>query len=313
MNVAVVGEGERFEAIVSLLQATGAEFGVLEHSQRSEKVRKELTRIDLEDVAGARIVFVAVATSELRDVARALGDVMSGRHCIVHACHNLEPGSLATASNILRQETPTHRIGFLTGPMASEELQKGLPASGVCATRFPELCALVDEYLVHPGFRVYRSSDIEGAELAAAYARVIAMAAGVGYAMNLGLSVQATLFARGLAEVGRFVASRGGSERTTFGIAGSANLHLDTVPPGSVDFRVGGFAHAEGKFDPIAIEKKFGTTARDLLHLVETLWYGVRDEKFDAHILEACHLMVSGEYEPPQAVAHLMTLPTLDD
>lgn len=313
MKIGLVGEGARFDAILALLRATEAEFGVWHHPGAEGAVPADAPEVELDAFTDAPLIFVALPMSELRPVARALGDVLTGRHCVVHACHAVERGSLHTASHVLCQETPTRRIGFLTGPMASDEVREGLPASAVCATRFPELCELVDEALVHPGFRVYRTRDILGAELAAAYTRVIAMAAGVGYEMKLGLSVQATLFSRGLAEASRFVASRGATERTTFGIAGSANLRLDTTPPGSVDFRVGAHAVGRGAFDRDEIADTFGGTGRDLLHLVESLWGGVAGTPLDAHILQACQNMVSGESQPHEAVAHLMTLPTLDD
>ena len=152
-----------------------------------------------------------------------------------------------------------------------------------------------------------------GAENAAAYGRVIAMCAGLAHTMNLGSSVRATLFARGLAETSRWVAHCGGEASTTFGISGAANLYLDTSDSGSADFQIGAFAMAQNGFDPEQIAAKFGSTGTDLLALVESLWEGVRKTKIQSHILHACHMMVSGELDPQGAVIKLMTLPTLYD
>lgn len=311
MKVAIVGEGERFDAVASLLRAAGHELCAWRHGDRDAEFGEGIEEVELDALREMPLIFLAVPMSSLRLVARAIGDVLSGRHGIVHASHSLEPGSLATGSEVLREETPTRRFGFVTGPMRSEDLNQGLPASGVCASAFPEIWELAEEALVHPGFRLYRSTDITGAEIAAAYTRVIAMAAGVAHEMKLGRSVQATLFARGLAEAARFATSRGANERTTFGLAGAANLHLDTSAPGSTDFRVGAHAMKTKRFDAAEIDATFGTTGRDLLQLVESL--ADQSPSVRTHILDACHRMVSGASSPEQAVVELMTLPALDD
>lgn len=313
MPVALIGDGDRFDSLTALLQANGCDVRTWLPTELSASVPQGATEIEIADLADTPLIYLAVPLTSLRAIARQIGDVISARHAVVHACHNLEAGSLATASQVLLDELPTRRFGFVTGPMRPDDVGRGLPASGVCASRYPEVWELAERSLVHDRFRLYRSRDLLGAEHAAAYGRVIAMGAGVASQMKLGESVQATLFARGLAEVGRWVSHRGGDGQTTFGIAGAGNLYLDMADHGSVDFRVGADAMATGKFDPVAVGKKFGSTGRDLLDLVESLWAGVRDSRVQSHILETCHLMVSGELDPQGAVMHLMTLPTLDD
>jgi glycerol-3-phosphate dehydrogenase (NAD(P)+) len=312
MDVAIVGTGDRFVSILDLLVGS-KDRTVGAVSLDGEELPAGVESTTIEDLVDARLIFIAVPITDLRNVARSIGDVITARHAVIHAVHNVEPGSLAAPSEVLLQEMPTRRFGFLTGPMRSDEIERGLPSSGVCATRFPEVGDLAEEALVSPTFRLYRSSDLRGAEYSAAYTRVIAMAAGVAHAMSLGRCVQATLFARGLAEVSRFVTSRGAEEKTVFGIAGSANLHLDTTPPGSPDFQVGIAAQEAGEFDPVDVRERFGSGGGDLLDLVETLWAGVRSSQLHAHILETCHRMVSGQLEPQGALGHLMTLPTLND
>lgn len=312
-RVAVVGAGDRFASLVALLQANDIEMVRWVPDDFDADDDAGCDQVDLEALAETPVIFLAVPFTTLREVSRTLGDVMTARHAIIHSCHNLESGSLASASQVLVEETPTRRFGFLTGPMRSQDVGAGLPAAGVCASRFPEVWALCEELLVHDRFRLYRSPDIVGAEHAAAYGRVIAMATGVASEMKLGQSVLATLFARGLAEVARWVKLRGAAERTTFGIAGAGNLHLDTSGDGSIDFQVGAAAMREGVFDPVKVRKTFGPTGRDLLDLVTALWDGVQSSQMSAHILHTCHLMVSEELGPQEAVAHLMTLPTLAD
>jgi len=313
-TVSLVGHGDRFDALVSLFQHTGVEVLIWNHDKRKKSLLpKGVKVVPLEALHETSVIFFSLPIAEVRDVARELGTVMTGRHALIHLCRNLERQTLKTVSEILREETPTHRFGFLTGPMRLEDVGQGMPGSGVCASIFPEVNEVVEEALVSRVFRLYRSDDIHGAELAASYCRVIAMACGVASELQLGHSLMATLFARGLAEMGRFVVHKKGRERTTFGLAGSGNLFMDIGNSGSDDFKLGAQVMRQNVFDRKTINKDFGSRGDDLIDLVESLGSLRQDKNLALHILEVCHLIVSGEMVPSDAVLHLMSLPTLTD
>lgn len=313
-RVSLVGHGDRFDALVSLFQYTDVELQVWNHDKRKKSaLPKGIKVVELNELAQTPLIFFSLPITEVREVARRLGDVVTGRHAIVHLSRNLERDTLKTVSQILREETPTHRFGFLTGPMRLSDVGNGLPGSGVCASTFPEIHEVVESALVSRMFRLYKSDDIIGAELAAAYCRVIAMACGVASELHLGHSIMATLFSRGLAEMGRFVVHKHGRERTTFGLAGSGNLFMDIGDSGSDDFRLGAEVMRLNTLDRKKVSKAYGSRGDDLLELVESLGALREDKKLALHILEVCHLIVSGEMLPSDALLHLMTLPTLVD
>ena len=313
-EVAIVGQGDRFDALAGLLAATGTRPVLWNYDSRGKRrLPKGIDVVELEQLRNTHLIFISLPINEVRGVARQIGDHITGRHALVHLSRNLEHTTLKTVSEILCEETPTRRVGFLTGPMRGEDVSQGHAAAGVCASVFPEVHEIVGNALVSPSFRLYRSTDIVGAELAAAYCRVIAMACGVLSELGLGHSLQATLFSRGLAEMGRFVAHRGGRERTTFGMAGSGNLFVDIAAPGSDDFRIGAAAMRAQAFDHKAVVKEYGARGRDLLELIESLAALRQNKRLALHLLETCDLMVSENMAPSQAVNHLMTLPILDD
>lgn len=313
-TVAIVGQGDRFDALVGLLAKTGTRAVTWNYANRPKReLPKGVKTIPVDALREHHLIFISTPITEIREVVRTLGDHVTGRHAIVHLARNLEHTTLKTVSEIIREETPTRRIGFLTGPMSASDVEARHAASGVCATVFPEVQELVGEVLVSDKFRLYTSSDIVGAELAAAYCRVIAMSCGVLSELGLGHSLQATLFSRGLAEMGRFVAHRGGKERTTFGIAGTGNLFVDIANQGSEDFRIGAAAMRTNTFDKDVIRREYGPRGADLLDLIESLATVRKHRQLALHLLETAHLMVSGEMDPQGAVRHLMTLPVLDD
>jgi glycerol-3-phosphate dehydrogenase (NAD(P)+) len=195
--------------------------------------------VELGGLAETPLLFLDMPVSRLRQTARRVGDVMSGRHSVVHLVRSMALAETAQPSEILAEETPTQRFGMLTGPMVPGDVREGRAASAVCSTVFPEIGELDEEVLQVGRFQVFRNRDLTGTELAASYTRLIAMVCGLADELNLGRSLRSTLFARGLAETAEFVMEAGGEERTTFGLAGAGNLHADTSGAGSLSFRIG--------------------------------------------------------------------------
>lgn len=269
--------------------------------------------VSLATLAEAPLIFVCVPIEQLRATARALGDVITARHILVHACRELEPSSRALGSELLHQETPTHRVGFLTGPMRSADLEQGLPAAGTIASSFLEVHELVAELLVSPSFRLYRGKDLRGAELAAAYARAIAFVSGVAEAMQQGPSVKATIFARGLAETSRFVALHGAQAQTAFGMSGSGNLFADIQAPGSLAFNLGKMTMSRDRFDLDGFTAELGPGVPAFLQLIEVLRAATHGRRIDSNIFDAAYSMIGAGTSAREAAHFLMTLPVMLD
>jgi glycerol-3-phosphate dehydrogenase (NAD(P)+) len=239
-KVGLVGTGLRSDILAHLLDRAGAEVRLWSPGDgRPENFPDAIESVGLQELADTPLVFICMPIHRIRETSRQLGDVLTGRHALVHSTRTVEYASLTAISEILEEETPTRRFGFITGPMRRNDVLEGRGASCVCASPFPEIADMVEEALHSEAFRVYRSEDLVGAEAAAAYARVIAFAYGMGDEMGLGKSLLSTLFARGLDEMSKFVTYQGGYEGTTFGLAGAGNLHADTTGAGNTDFRLG--------------------------------------------------------------------------
>lgn len=248
-----------------------------------------------------------------RATANKLGDVITGRHVVVHASRDLEVESAKTVSTILREETATHRIGFITGPMRSVDIQAGSSASATVYSRFPEVHEFLVDALVSPTFRLYRSKELQAAEIAAAYVRVIAFVWGVAAGMEQGASVGATLFARGLAEVARVAKAHGGSEQAVFGMSGAGNLFAEVQAPLGVEAEMGRAAVKFGDFEVDQMEEHFGVSARRLYDLIGVCSRLCKESNIDGRIVRAAAAMVSNEMDTIEAARFLMTLPVLDE
>jgi glycerol-3-phosphate dehydrogenase (NAD(P)+) len=180
--------------------------------------------------SAARFIVVAVASTDVRERALRLGDVLDGSHLVVHAIGALAPGvgqgdASERVSEVLLASLPTLRIGVLAGPALPADLAAGHFASMVVASAFREV---VDEGRrllgVRPALRVYGSRDLVGVELASALAGAYTIGLGISDGLRLGPGPRAVLVTRAVAEMGRLGAAAGAEARTFAGLAGLGNL-----------------------------------------------------------------------------------------
>ena len=304
-EVGIVGRGGEFEALSRVLEHTGSRGKLWEpEGGRGEgRLPGGVKRVGLEALGEVPLIFFCAPIEGARGAARRLGGVLSGRHVVVHTVRDVEEGGVLV-SQILEEETPTRRIGFLTGPMVPGDIDKERGASGLIASSFPEAHELLCPLLVCPGFRVYRSQDVEGAQWTAVAMRVLAFVCGVALGLERGGSVQATLQARGVAEAGRLIEAMGGAWRTVSGLSGVGNLWADTHGAGSQEVRLGR-AFVQGGEESGALG--LGKTVEALMGKFEA--YGIKD----AHIYAGARAMLRGELGAQEAASLLMNLPVLDE
>jgi len=175
-----------------------------------------------------------VAPADVRDRAKRLGEVTSGRHIIVHATGALTEPDDQRVSEVLAAETPVKRIGAVAGPALPSDLLREAFASMVCASEFDEVAEQACSLLGVPRrLRLYRGRDLIGVELGSALASAYTVALGVADSLELGPGPRATLITRAVAEGGRIIGLAGGEPRTFAGLAGLGNLLVKSQPDAS--------------------------------------------------------------------------------
>lgn len=315
MNVGVVGYSESVEALAQLGKHTECALKFWQPEDLPKvKLPRNVKKSSLEDIAQCSLIFFCAPAHQARQIARQLGEKVRANHVIVHTSRELEPESHRLLSDVLREETATHRIGFLTGPFRTADLKAKKSASGTLFSKFPEVHGIVQDALVSPVFRVYRSTDLVGGQIAASYSRVISFVYGVGLGMEQGPGVSATLFARGLAEIGRFVLAAHGQERTVFGMSGAGNLFVDVQEPFSTEVLLGQKSVEFGHYDLEKLNAEFGDEipARFAM-LVRAMMDTCSEQGLVSTIGEAALAIVEDRMSTKEAATYLMTLPVLDE
>ena len=164
---------------------------------------------------------------------------------IIWLCKGLEPATallphqVVERENILHSHGIKHSYGALSGPSFADEVGNGMPCALTIASTSSDLCAIVQSTFHHGNMRVYSSDDLVGVELGGAVKNVLAIAAGIGDGLDLGLNARAAVLTRGLAEMMRLVKAAGGRSETCMGLTGVGDLILTATGNLSRNRRVG--------------------------------------------------------------------------
>jgi glycerol-3-phosphate dehydrogenase (NAD(P)+) len=164
---------------------------------------------------------------------------------IIWLCKGLEPSTALLPHQVVEREDRLHSHGLrhgygaLSGPSFAREVGAGMPCALTVASSSDQLCKIVQAAFHHGNMRVYSSDDLVGVELGGAIKNVLAIAAGIGDGLNLGLNARAAVLTRGLAEMMRLVKAAGGKSETCMGLTGVGDLILTATGDLSRNRRVG--------------------------------------------------------------------------
>lgn len=190
---------------------------------------------DLADLS-SDVLLLAIPTQKLTDFLSVMpartGTILSCAKGI-HKATGLSPSALIAA------HAPEAIAGALTGPSFATDIAAGLPTALTLACADDAAGAVLQDRLSTPMLRLYRSTDLIGAELGGALKNVIAIAAGAVMGAGLGESARAALMARGFAEMRRVAALKGARDDTLAGLSGFGDLVLTCTSEKSRNMRYG--------------------------------------------------------------------------
>lgn len=162
-----------------------------------------------------------------------------GRAPLVAACKGIDLASLKGPTALLADARPDGVHALLTGPSFAADIARGLPTALTLACAEKAAGEALQHLLATPALRLYRSTDVIGAELGGALKNVIAIAAGACIGAGLGDSARAALMTRGYAEMSRLAAALGARPETLAGLSGFGDLVLTCTSEQSRNFRYG--------------------------------------------------------------------------
>lgn len=187
------------------------------------------------------LVVMAVPSHHYRTVLSQLAEHVQYPIRVVSATKGIENQTLKRMSQVTAECLPDRLECFaaFSGPTFALELSRGDPTAAVIASRDAHFAEEMQTRLSSSTFRMYRSDDVIGVELAGSLKNVIAIAAGVLEGIGLGFNTNAALITRGLHEIRRLGMALGGRPETFSGLAGMGDLVLTCTGSISRNRRVG--------------------------------------------------------------------------
>ncbi|MBU3620110.1 NAD(P)H-dependent glycerol-3-phosphate dehydrogenase [Polynucleobacter sp. CS-Odin-A6] len=215
--------------------------------QLEDVFERAITRLSEND-----LLVIATPMSGLSETVAKVLQLAKHSLNIVWLCKGLEPSTALLPHQVVAREDHLHSHGLqhaygaLSGPSFAQEVGNGMPCALTIASKSSALCDLVQGAFHHGNMRIYASDDLVGVELGGAIKNILAIAAGIGDGLDLGLNARAAVLTRGLAEMMRLVKAAGGRPETCMGLTGVGDLILTATGDLSRNRRVG-LALAAGK------------------------------------------------------------------
>jgi len=258
-------------------------------------------------LADAEIIVCVVPSHALREVMVKAKPFIPRSALLCSATKGIENDSLMLMSEVLHDvlgpdaDPPPP---YLPGPRFAQEGPPPPPPRPAGPGKNEETAKTVQHAFATDVLRVYRSEDVVGVEVGGALKNVVAIAAGAIDGLGFGHNARAGLITRGLVEIGRLAAHKGGNLLTVAGLSGMGDLVLTCTGDLSRN-RTVGFELGKGR--------KLDDILASLGHVAE----GVKTCKsaYDLSVREGVDMPITHEvykvlYEgksPRQAVVDIMT------
>ncbi|MDB5689755.1 MAG: glycerol-3-phosphate dehydrogenase [Sphingomonas bacterium] len=191
---------------------------------------------DIADMAACEAILAVTPAQHLRSVIARLP---GGTAPLILCAKGIEAGTRLLMSEVAAEIRGHAPIAVLSGPSFAHEVAAGQPTALTLACDDDAVGARLAARLARPAFRLYRSSDVVGAEIGGAVKNVLAIACGVVEGMALGQNARAALISRGFAEMTRFGIARGARVETLVGLSGLGDLVLTCSSMRSRNFSLG--------------------------------------------------------------------------
>lgn len=251
---------------------------------------------EIADLAGAEVVLLSLPMQALRGFLQA-NPGLNGT-ALVACCKGIDLSSLKGPTALIADACPDSPFAILTGPSFAADIARGLPTALTLACADGEA---LQHLLSTPSLRLYRTTDVTGAELGGALKNVIAIAAGIVMGAGLGDSARAALMTRGYAEMTRLAMALGGRAETLAGLSGFGDLVLTCTSAQSRNFRFGQALGSGQAFDP-QVTVEGAATAKAVSDMAEKL-------QIDMPITRMIAALIAQNITLPQAISALLSRP----
>lgn len=181
---------------------------------------------------GAKLVCLAIPAQRLRANLELWSNFVPQDAILLSLIKGLEQETGNRVSQIVKNYLP-NSFAVLSGPNLATEIALGQIAAATVAAVESDIAIEIQEMCSSKHFKLFRTTDVVGVELAGTTKNIIALATGIVIGLGLGENAQAAILTRGLAEMAAIGVSAGGKRETFLGLAGIGDLIATSQSPHS--------------------------------------------------------------------------------
>ena len=253
---------------------------------------------DMDDIHACDVLLVSIPLQKLRGFLTDHRSALTGK-TLVACCKGIELTTGRGPAQIIEEVFPDSLPTLLTGPSFALDIAKGLPTALTLACADMERSERLQQVLSNNTLRLYRTTDVTGAELGGALKNVIAIACGAAIGAGLGESARAALMTRGNAEMQRLAAHKGADPSTLSGLSGFGDLVLTCTSTLSRNYRLG-LSIGDGSTFDAATTVEGAATAQAVAAYA-------REAELDMPITRMVAALVENRLDVDDAVAALLS------
>lgn len=320
--VGIVGAGAFGAALAIALARQGRDVwlwardaAVVDHMRTTREIRRLSGAVlpenvsvtaDMSDLGLCPAILLSVPMQALGGFLSLHAGNLKDRH-LVACCKGMDLATQRGPTGLIASACPKATPMILTGPSFAADIAQGQATALTLACTDEVALKHVQQDLSGPILRIYRNSDVIGAELGGALKNVIAIAAGIVMGAGLGESARAALMTRGFAEMVRFATQLGARPETLMGLSGFGDLVLTCTSDQSRNFRHG-LALGRGDSPDASLTVEGVATAQAIL--AQAAHLGVADQ---IPVTAMVARVTTGKTTIPDAIHALMSRPLKEE
>lgn len=197
---------------------------------------------DMSLIAGSEALLLAVPSMAIDSVIANAEKYCTEPFYVINVAKGFHPVTHERMSEVIKKAVSKDKLKdvvSLIGPSHAEEVVIGLMTCVNAVCENDASAKVIQKTFSNDAFRVYRNTDVIGAEIGVALKNVMAIASGILTGLGQGDNARAALMTRGLAEIARYGVSMGGKAETYLGLDGVGDLIVTCTSYHSRNFTAG--------------------------------------------------------------------------
>lgn len=254
----------------------------------------------------ADILLLAVPTGAIEAVCHQINEVLDHPVLVINVAKGFHPQTHQRLSVVIRETLDTDKLTdvvSLIGPSHAEEVILRLLTSVNAVSENEESARRIQELFSNDYFRVYRNTDVIGAETGVAIKNIMALASGILTGLGEGDNARAALMTRGLAEMSRYGTAQGGRAETYLGLTGVGDLIVTCTSKHSRNFQAG---YLIGEHDSADIFWKTNTKTVEGVKAAKVIYEESIKKHISMPITEQVYRVLYENEKPSRAIKLLM-------